>query len=60
MYFGVSVPVSSEDWESIGHYSTLEEAEKAYDACTEPKKAIVRYDRLGPFFVVGVTIKESE
>lgn len=57
--YGIAVPADAfGEYTNYGRYVTLEEAEQAFEECPVAGKALVRYDQVGPFSWIGVTIKE--
>lgn len=57
--YGLVIPAETPgDYVAIERSDDLAEMEKAFETCQTPGKALVRYDRIGPWSYIGVTIKE--
>lgn len=57
--YGVIVPTSTYgEYTALERFNDLEDAEMAFEKCTIPGKALVRYDQIGPWSYIGTTIKE--
>ena len=56
--YGLVVPTDTGDYVAIERYNDLAEAENAFESCQLSGKALVRYDQIGPWSYIGVTIKE--
>ena len=57
--YGLVIPSDTAgDYVAIERYNDLTEAENAFNLCQTPGKALVRYDQVGPWSYIGVTIKE--